>query len=867
MAQITPAWPTPHDPATNGVWAEQQTTAFGIVVAKANELDALRAGDPVRVGGGAEFRDRFADHTAGPLTTAVTGHTWIPYTKYTASTVVKALDTANEAPNAQWFIDAYTAGFRLYIGIGTVFDQNVPYPDAEALFGQALAAGLQIAVYARNPFWYQAAINAVGKYTSQLQFFVFDVETDPGALPITRAMIDDVKSQGIRPVIYSGSGMWPVVMGNDSSFSDIPLWDTNANASINYATWGADLNSPTPFPYAGWNQSGTLRIGVQQKFEQPLNGINVDLNSFDANFLAPPVLSGKLSFPPWTTGAATTASSSLLAGRIVRQGAAFTFEPGASAGAADAGSVTIAGYDGNIAALSGSGSTVTPPTAVQLTITRSTWRLSYVPTLNAAAVTVANGTFAAPLLNDGAHVYRAEYVLDKANGTVYLRLPDGSSTSATDTHFTSVLNGKYACYQSTRADATHSRTSFTETWADSGPRSDLVLRATDGAYGALPNGLTVAKRATYQPTHQVYNATGSSLRFWRGALARARSGGAAARLALYGHSHVYGLFQPDPLQTNSYPGRLKTLMSNSNLFGSVRDGIIWFNVNQTVTGGATICDNRIVINAGSGWGFSSGVGPGNGTVMLTGNTTGTADINPGYAWDTVDILYFQQPSGGSFGITVDAGTEVVQATAGANAALIKTVTVTGTLATHTLHLRGAGSVTNQPWLAGVRFYTAAVRGGVEVSRSGTPGTTAYEWANDETPLRSAAMCYDIAKPDLAVVTVLTNDYLQNIDPAVTARYVNTIVNRARSNSGDVVLMADLPSGATTGHTYAADQYRQVLYTAADALNVPVLDMTDRWGSYAVSNAAPLSMYVDANDPSSIGYQDLAQAVFDLLSIV
>jgi lysophospholipase L1-like esterase len=865
MTHINPIFPGIGDPNWGGVL----NGALSAIVNGVNAVDdRVTAGATPALSAGAEFRDRFSDHTAGPLTQASTGQGWIPYTKFTADQVVKAIDTANEAPNAQWFIDAYTAGFRLYIGIGTVFDQNVPYPDAEALFGQALAAGLQIGVYTRNPFWYQAAITGAGKYASQLQFFVFDVETDPGAQPITRAMIDDVKSQGIRPIIYSGSGMWSTVMGsNTSAFSDIPLWDTNTDASINYATWTANLNSPAPVAYGGWNTSGTMRIGVQQKFEQPLNGINVDLNSFDANFLAPPVLAGKHSFPPWTTGAATTSSAALLSNRIVRQGAQFTFEGGASqTNAADTGTVTIAGWNGDISALStAAGSLQTPPTAVRLTITRSSWALSYVPTLNASPVVVTSGTFGTPLANDGGTRYTAEYLLDKSNSTVYVRLPNGQTITAKDSHFSTVSNGKYAGYQLSRPDATHSRASFTEVWADSVGRADLIAAAATQVRSPLPNGLSATRPALYSPKHQTYNVTGSSMRYWRSALARAKSGGAAARLALYGDSLAYGLQQPDPLQTNSYPGRLRTLMTNSNLFGSVREGYIWFNLNQTVSGGATICDNRIVINAGSGWGFSSGVGPGNGTVMLTGNTTGTADINPGYTWDTVDILYFQRAGGGSFGATIDAGTEVVQATSGANAALVKTISA-GSAGTHTLHLRGAGSVSAQPWVAGVRFYTAATTGGVEVSRSGTPGTTAYEWGNDESPLRSVPMAYDVAKPDLVFLSCTMNDYLQNIDPlGSTTQYINQSVSRARGDHCDVVLVAEVPTGTTTG-TYPWDQYRQVLYNAADLYDVAVLDLTDRWGSYTISNASPLSMYASTNDPSSKGYQDVAQAVFDVLTL-
>lgn len=196
---------------------------------------------------------------------------------------VKAFDTSNEPPNQQWFLDAYNAGFRLYIAHGTYWDTDAPYPDIEPLLGQAIYAGMKVALYTRNPAWYREGIAAAGKYTNQLQFFALDVETDPG-VPITRAMVDDIRARGVRPIIYTGSGMWSQVMGASSAFADVPLWDTNT-AAIDYTTWTANLNSPLPVPYAGWNAFGTMRIGVQQKFDQVVNGIDLDLNTFDPAFL------------------------------------------------------------------------------------------------------------------------------------------------------------------------------------------------------------------------------------------------------------------------------------------------------------------------------------------------------------------------------------------------------------------------------------------------------------------------------------------------------------------------------------------------------------------------------------------------------
>ncbi|WP_035741325.1 hypothetical protein [Arthrobacter sp. MA-N2] len=195
---------------------------------------------------------------------------------------VKVLDTTAAITDPNWFRQAYAEGFRLYVMHSTVWGTCTPWQQTQAQLKMALDAGLKIAVYTRDASCWEGGIKAAGPYVSQLQFFALDVE--PGGSVVTRAMVDGVRSLGVRPVIYSGSGMWPGLMNNSSAFSDVPLWDTDTS-NLDYTTWTANYLAPTPAQYGGWNTAGTMRVGVQQKFEHTLNGINVDLNSFNASFL------------------------------------------------------------------------------------------------------------------------------------------------------------------------------------------------------------------------------------------------------------------------------------------------------------------------------------------------------------------------------------------------------------------------------------------------------------------------------------------------------------------------------------------------------------------------------------------------------
>ena len=201
---------------------------------------------------------------------------------------VKAFD-ATESPSnpASYFKQAYADGFRLYVYPPLAWGKSTARSDAQSLFSAALAAGLKVGLYNRDPTYWSQAIKAVGSYAAHAQFFAIDIETDPG-LKATQAMVDGITKLGVRPIIYSGYGMYPQIMGStNTTFAKLPLWDTNAGGanSLNPKTYTPNILSPKPVAYNGWNATNNMRIGVQQTFETVYNGLNVDLNSFAADFL------------------------------------------------------------------------------------------------------------------------------------------------------------------------------------------------------------------------------------------------------------------------------------------------------------------------------------------------------------------------------------------------------------------------------------------------------------------------------------------------------------------------------------------------------------------------------------------------------
>ena len=199
--------------------------------------------------------------------------------------VVKAFDRIGAA-SAQWYNDAYAAGFRLAVLSSNIWGQNAPWPQAPTQLELALDAGLKIAAYTRDPSWWKVGIEACAPYIDQLQFFCLDIESDPG-VPVTRAMVDGVKSMGVRPVIYSNWSVWPLIMGADNEdFADLPLWDADTQgAHWDPATFTPTLTTPKPVLYGGWNTPPTMHIGLQQTENAYFNGVSVDISSFSADYL------------------------------------------------------------------------------------------------------------------------------------------------------------------------------------------------------------------------------------------------------------------------------------------------------------------------------------------------------------------------------------------------------------------------------------------------------------------------------------------------------------------------------------------------------------------------------------------------------
>lgn len=187
--------------------------------------------------------------------------------------LVHAFDSGAYIGDPSWFAARRAEGYELYIPHALNWGTRDPWPELARQFDAALAAGMGIAAYVRPVEYWQAGLDACRDYRTRLRFWTLDVE-DAGH-PITRDMVSGVQSLGVRPVIYTGWGMWGYVMGGSTEFRDVSLWDYSGPVE----GWPASIGGPNGF--GGW----TSRVGQQLRWDVQRDGIGIDDDVFDRAWL------------------------------------------------------------------------------------------------------------------------------------------------------------------------------------------------------------------------------------------------------------------------------------------------------------------------------------------------------------------------------------------------------------------------------------------------------------------------------------------------------------------------------------------------------------------------------------------------------
>jgi lysophospholipase L1-like esterase len=254
--------------------------------------------------------------------------------------------------------------------------------------------------------------------------------------------------------------------------------------------------------------------------------------------------------------------------------------------------------------------------------------------------------------------------------------------------------------------------------------------------------------------------------------------------------------------------------------------------------------------------------------MLNGNSIRANAIldplsfNPGVPWDTAEVWYADLNGCGTFTINVDGG--AVLATISPNGAgAIKKAQITRALGNGVLNVARTGAG-GQLYIAGMVTYDSTSPK-VDVFNLGWSGSIVSDWTTTSTSYVSLATPpsenLKTVAPDLTVICLTINDSGFGTDVNLYKANLQTLVSAALT-TGDVVMMSGVPSEASTASVSTQEKYINAALEVALNNNLPFINLTQRWGSYAISNA--LGLYTDLQHPLAIGYADVANAVASVL---
>lgn len=364
-----------------------------------------------------------------------------------------------------------------------------------------------------------------------------------------------------------------------------------------------------------------------------------------------------------------------------------------------------------------------------------------------------------------------------------------------------------------------------------------------GNVTGLPDGVLGTKR--FDSVRGTYNESPSTTRRMRAALAQTRT--ALFRVMCVGDSTVFGANATPPQSKQSWPSRLAQMLASVEGHASSTGAVDFQNY--------SLASEPRFVFAGT-W-AAANVGPFNTAGRQSNVPASKVTFTPDIEVDAFVVRYATGPDAGTWSYSVDGGA-ATNVDSSAAAAGYSTVTVpASSTGVHSLVIAvGAGGFTRLISVEGRNGLTGSV-----VTRAGKGGAMASSFVvGASLGLAGSIGTIDALSPNLVILGFGVNEYLNQVALASYKANLQTILTRAISVGADVVMLTAVPNQDTTKAISQA-QYRQVVYELADANNAMVLDVAYLWDSYAVSNAAPLSLYGDVTHPNSRGYFDIAAAIY------
>jgi len=353
-----------------------------------------------------------------------------------------------------------------------------------------------------------------------------------------------------------------------------------------------------------------------------------------------------------------------------------------------------------------------------------------------------------------------------------------------------------------------------------------------------------------------FNIGAPQLNHWRKAVANVRAGLGRGRLIFVGDSTTLGtgagtggLYDLNAAYPKSFPSALSVILGNfvSTSFNSLAG----FQQGQVAY--ATY-DVRATL--GANWANSSSESLGAGFFQYTSGAVNNLSFAPAGAFDTIVVYYYSSAPAGSATVNVDGGSSLGALTTGGTQTGAKSLSVTTTKGTHTVNVVPDNNGTL--YVDAIVTYDSTTPA-IDIIQGGHFGAKIVDLVNDAgsaafIPLQKFA-------PDLTIINCTINDSNAGTSLSSYTTNMQSLITEAEL-TGDVLLMVGPPSNTTAATNGTLNQYIAVLRQLAISNNIGLLNIAQRWTSYAVTN--PLMPYFDTLHPEAAGYQDIGSALAGVL---
>ncbi|KQQ98040.1 hypothetical protein ASF74_15010 [Arthrobacter sp. Leaf145] len=377
------------------------------------------------------------------------------------------------------------------------------------------------------------------------------------------------------------------------------------------------------------------------------------------------------------------------------------------------------------------------------------------------------------------------------------------------------------------------------------PLAGSTAYATKTVESKVASAPVAASVGVYDRRLNVYNYKPAQVFRLRAALAKAAAGTAFANIGFNGDSTVAGTNGGNVPGTTAWPVLFRNILANMG-YPSAGSGIV------AAYRGASASDPRWTY--GAGWGAAAST-----SSRVVNSTTTNALAFASVETGTSTHVYYSNTSG-PFTVSLDGGAPVTVTPTGASTIGVLS---SGTLAdtTHTLSIvRTSGTVE----IFGVEVRKAST--GVKIYNAGIAGAKAVSVADANWNSVSQTVAGGASNPFTADGIFLCceiNDMTGGggaVVPAATYKtQMQTAITNLKVNGASLVLITGNP--VQTGDF---TDYTKALYELADTNDLPLIDMQDRWGSYAAANAR--AIMGDTVHPSPAGNAEIARAVLNALGL-